>query len=227
MVPQAASDGLRRPGSPWIRRGEVALLVIGLFLLGDVLVGAAKARISRAHDERVLEVRERIFEPGRALVPGSTGHRAPDPPPPSPDAAVLGRIEIPRVGVSAIVREGDDDATLAVAVGHLPGTSLPGEPGNAVLAGHRDSFFRGLRLIRRGDRIQIRAPGNHLEYRVDSTEIVGPHEMRVVAKTPDDRLTLITCYPFAFVGRAPKRFIVRASPIKQPSLDATAVLGRP
>ncbi len=126
---------------------------------------------------------------------------------------VLCRIEIPRVGVSATVREGVDDSTLAVAVGHVTGSARPGEAGNVVLAGHRDSFFRGLRRIRKGDRILIRAPGRPVEYSVDSTEVVGPRETRVLAKTADDRLTLVTCYPFGFVGRAPKRFVVTASRI--------------
>jgi sortase A len=110
-----------------------------------------------------------------------------------------------------MVREGDDDATLAVAVGHVTGTARPGEPGNVVLAGHRDSFFRGLRRIRPADRIWIRAPGHHVEYRVESIEIVGPEETRVLARTEDDRLTLVTCYPFTFVGSAPKRFVVQAA----------------
>jgi sortase A len=95
------------------------------------------------------------------------------------------------------------------------GDRTAGRTGNVVLAGHRDSFFRGLRKIRLDDRIWIRAPGHHVEYRVDSTEVVG-RETRVLAGTADDRLTLVTCYPFGFIGSAPKRFIVTASRILRP-----------
>lgn len=184
--------------------------MIGLTLIGVVVTGAANARIQQARDERTLLEAERSFA-GRVGPDTTLKEPAPEPPPSGP--VVLGRIEIPRAGVSASVREGDDDATLAVAVGHVRGTARPGEPGNVVLAGHRDSFFRGLRRIRRGDGIWIRAPGLLVEYRVDSTEIVGPGETRVLAKTADDRLTLVTCYPFGYVGNAPKRFIVTASRI--------------
>jgi LPXTG-site transpeptidase (sortase) family protein len=194
-----------------MRRGEAVLVVVGLALLGEVLIGAANARVQGARDERTLREAERMLptDLSRSAPPGTVP--APVGAPSGP--VVLCRIEIPRVGVSAIVRDGDDDATLAVAVGHVPGTARPGEPGNVVLAGHRDSFFRGLRRIRPDDRIWIRAPGRHVEYRVESTEVVGPGETRVLAPTADDRLTLVTCYPFRFIGSAPKRFIVTASRI--------------
>ncbi|MBK8595071.1 MAG: class D sortase [Holophagales bacterium] len=197
-----------------MRRGEAVLVVVGLALLGEVLIGAANARVQGARDERTLLEAER-------MLPTRLSRSAPSRPASTPTVApsgpaVLARIEIPRVGVSAIVRDGDDDATLAVAVGHVRGTARPGEPGNVVLAGHRDSFFRGLRKIRLDDRIWIRAPGHHVEYRVDSTEVVGPGETRVLAGTADDRLTLVTCYPFGFIGSAPKRFIVTASRILRP-----------
>ncbi len=114
------------------------------------------------------------------------------------------------------MREGDDDATLAVAVGHIPGTARPGERGNMALAGHRDSFFRALRHIRAGDTIRISTPGRHYEYRVASTEVVRPEETRVLDPTAETVLTLVTCYPFGYLGHAPDRFIVRArlSPLR-------------
>ncbi len=127
------------------------------------------------------------------------------------DPLVLGRIEIPRIGVAAIVREGVDDSTLAIAVGHIPGTARPGERGNMALAGHRDSFFRELRDIRLQDTIRIVTVEQSFEYVVDSTEIVGPEDTRVLDPTGGTVLTLVTCYPFTYVGHAPKRFIVRAS----------------
>jgi sortase A len=127
------------------------------------------------------------------------------------DPLVLGRIEIPRIGVTAIVREGVDDSTLAIAVGHISGTARPGERGNMALAGHRDSFFRPLRDIRLHDTIRIVTVEQSFEYVVDSTEVVGPEDTRVLDPTGDTVLTLVTCYPFTYVGHAPNRFIVRAS----------------
>ncbi len=109
------------------------------------------------------------------------------------------------------MREGDDDTTLAVAVGHIPGTARPGDRGNMALAGHRDSFFRALRHIQVADVIHVRALGRGYEYRVDSTEVVRAEETRVLDPTGDAVLTLVTCYPFEWVGHAPNRFIVRAS----------------
>jgi sortase A len=123
---------------------------------------------------------------------------------------VVGRVEIPRVGVSALVREGDDVKTLRRAVGHIPGTALPGEVGNAALAGHRDTFFRGLRDLRTGDHILLTTPGGNARYVVKSMHVVDPSEVSVLAPTPKSTLTLVTCYPFNYIGAAPRRFIVRA-----------------
>ncbi|HKW99743.1 MAG TPA: class D sortase [Bryobacteraceae bacterium] len=136
---------------------------------------------------------------------------------PSPPAAprihpgsVLGRLEIRRLGVSVMFAEGDGEPTLRHAVGHLPGTALPGQAGNVVLAGHRDTFFRPLRHIRRGDNITLRTLHGSYRYRVDQIEIVKPSDTAVLASTKSPELTLVTCYPFHFIGHAPKRFIVRA-----------------
>lgn len=192
----------------WLRRVEIAFWVIGLSLLGGALAAIVHARVYQARQERAFSVLERA-----ASDPVAPGPAATPPPAPAPDVdpLVLGLIEIPRIGVSAIVREGDDVATLAVAVGHVPGTARPGEHGNMALAGHRDSFFRALRHIRTGDTIRIRTAGLHYDYRVDSTEVVGPLETRVLGPTAETVLTLVTCYPFGFVGHAPDRFVVRAS----------------
>jgi sortase A len=122
----------------------------------------------------------------------------------------LGRIEIGTIGLSAMILEGIDERTLRRAVGHIPGTPLPGQPGNVALAGHRDTFFRALRNIREGDEITLETLSGFYRYRVDSTKVVDPGEMRVLDNSDDAILTLVTCYPFSFVGSAPKRFIVRA-----------------
>lgn len=121
-----------------------------------------------------------------------------------------GKIEIARVKVSAIVHEGVDSRTLRRAVGHIPGTSFPGEPGNVGLAAHRDTFFRGLRDIRKSDVIRVETREGTYEYEVESTRIVLPDRVDVLEASSEPTLTLVTCYPFNYVGKAPKRFIVTA-----------------
>jgi sortase A len=124
---------------------------------------------------------------------------------------LLGEIEVPGSGIAAAIVEGDDEKTLQRAVGHLPGTALPGEKGRVALAGHRDTFFRGLRLVNENDRIRLTTPSKKTyEYRVEKTEIVKPSEVSVLAHTNESALTLITCYPFYYVGDAPLRYIVQA-----------------
>lgn len=122
----------------------------------------------------------------------------------------LGVLEIPRVGISALITDGTDSRTLRRAVGHIRGTALPDEPGNVALAGHRDTFFRPLRNIRKGDEIELTTLRGHYFYRVTSFEVVGPDDVRFLAASTRPVLTLVTCYPFYFVGPAPQRFVVRA-----------------
>ena len=127
------------------------------------------------------------------------------------DPSALGRIEVPRLGIAAIVSEGADEGTLDRAVGLLPGSARPGEAGNMVLAAHRDTFFRPLRDVRLNDRIRFVQPGHTYEYRVQSLRVVSPEETSVLASNGTEELTLITCYPFSYIGPAPDRFIVKAA----------------
>ena len=197
----------------WLRRAEIAFCVIGLSLLGGALAAIVQSRVYQARQGRAFSDMERSAAASTYGLESPPVFALPGPPTPTPEAdpLVLGRIEIPRIGVSAIVREGDDDTTLAVAVGHVPGTARPGERGNMALAGHRDSFFRALRHIQLHDTIRIRTAGRRYEYLVDSTEVVAPEETRPLDPTGDAVLTLVTCFPFEWVGHAPSRFIVRAS----------------
>lgn len=123
---------------------------------------------------------------------------------------VIGEIRIPRLELKVIVVQGGSPKALRRAVGHLPATALPGEPGNVVLAGHRDTFFRPLRSIQLGDRITFKTVDGEFEYLVESTEVVLPSDVQVLQPSSDRILTLVTCFPFYYVGAAPKRFIVRA-----------------
>ena len=131
----------------------------------------------------------------------------------APGGAV-GRLEIPRLGISVMVLEGVDAGTLQRGVGHIPGTSLPGPAGNVGLAGHRDTFFRLLKDIRTGDEIRMTTPEGTYAYRVRASEVVEPRDTWVLANTEGPTLTLVTCYPFSYIGPAPKRFVVQALPLE-------------
>jgi sortase A len=119
-------------------------------------------------------------------------------------------LEIPRLRLSAVVVEGAEEHELKLGPGHIRGTSLPGEGGNVGVAGHRDTFFRPLRLIRRDDTIKVIAHEREYQYKVVSLQIVEPEDIEVLYPTGRETLTLVTCYPFDFVGSAPRRYIVRA-----------------
>ena len=124
---------------------------------------------------------------------------------------LVGRVEVPRLDISVIVMEGTGGAVLRHAAGHIVGTALPGEPGNTAISAHRDTFFRPLRHVRVNDEITVTTTAGHYRYRVLSTEVTSPDNVSVLKATTTEILTLVTCYPFYFVGEAPERFIVRAA----------------
>jgi sortase A len=128
--------------------------------------------------------------------------------------SLLGRLTIPRLHVSAMVREGTDTGTLQLAVGHIASTALPWQDGNVCLAAHRDTLFRPLRDIHKSDLIRFDTAKGTYMYRVESTQIVGPQDVEVLRASHEPELTLVTCYPFNFVGSAPDRFIVRARQVE-------------
>jgi sortase A len=150
------------------------------------------------------------------------------------EGSLLGRVEIPRLNLSAIVREGVDNKTLSTAVGHIPSTSLPGQEGNFAIAAHRDTLFRALKDIKKDDLVTFQSPTGTYTYTVVATKIVTPSNVSVLRSDgggiipandppaqPADAshlLTMITCYPFYYVGAAPKRFIVEAELV--PNLPA-------
>jgi sortase A len=127
-----------------------------------------------------------------------------------PIGSLIGKILIPRLGMTAVVDEGIDSQTLNLSVGHIPSTALPGQPGNVGIAGHRDTFFRPLRKIQRNDIITLTTLGGDYRYRVVSIKVVSPNDVAVLDSDGTEILTLVTCYPFYFVGSAPERFVVRA-----------------
>jgi sortase A len=170
------------------------LLAVGLTALGYAAYVVVDAKTYQAIEQRRIE--HPIADVGlpAALV----------------DGAAMGEIQIPRLGMAAVVAQGDSDAVLRRAVGHLADTALPGEVGNVVLAGHRDTFFRPLKAIRVGDAITLKTRTGDFEYLVESTAVVQPTAVEELEPTGGRTLTLITCFPFSYLGSAPERFIVRA-----------------
>jgi sortase A len=201
----------RPPQRRWTSR---VLLLLGLALLGYVSFAVADGKLFQAYESwrlnQTLESAPRARTPAEpqartVAVSSADIFRAP-----LAAGSALGRIHIGRLGIDVIVAEGVDRRTLRRAVGHIPGTALPGEQGNVILTAHRDTFFRPLRHIRQGDEILLTTLQGSYRYRVASTQVVAPEDTHVLADTGEPLLTLVTCYPFYFVGPAPERFIVRA-----------------
>jgi sortase A len=190
----------------WAQRGLFACAVLLLGYCGFALVDAwtFQRRESRELD-RLLRDRQVASQgtpqPGPSTAPKSA---------PAAAHGLIGRIEIPRLLLSAVVVEGVDKITLRRAVGHIPGTALPGEPGNVGLAGHRDTFFRPLKDLKIKDEIQLSTLEGNFKYEVESLRVVEPSNVGVLAPSGENVLTLVTCYPFYYVGPAPKRWIVTA-----------------
>jgi sortase A len=184
-------------------------VVLGIASLAFVAYSLVDANLFQAYENWRLNhaLRTSVVE-AKLLTVSSTV--SVHPPPATPPGTTLGRIEISRIGVAVIMVEGTDEATLRRAVGHITGTAMPGQPGNVGIAGHRDGFFRPLRNIRLGDEITLTTLHGSFHYRVESVKIVTPQDSEVLIDSGGSFLTLVTCYPFYFVGSAPSRFIVRA-----------------
>jgi sortase A len=184
-----------------MRTLERALLVIGVVALSWY----ASAHVLTRREQAALS---RELESARAAATEAPTHHAA--PATLATRALIGRIEVPRIKLSAVAREGVDVRTLRGSIGHVPGTSLPGDAGNAAFAAHRDTFFSPLKFIRTGDQIVVTTPDGVHRYAVTGTHVVDPSDVSVLQPSTGRRLTLITCYPFDYVGSAPKRFIVQA-----------------
>jgi sortase A len=124
--------------------------------------------------------------------------------------APLGLLRLPDVDLVAPVYAGTGELALNRGLGWIEGTAPPGESGNVGIAGHRDGFFRALQDVGHGDVVELVTPDSTLRYRIDSTVVVDPDAVHVLAPTDSSVLTLVTCYPFYYVGHAPRRYIVRA-----------------
>jgi len=185
-----------------MRWSQVLLFMIGVIALGYVGFTVMEAKFYQASATRSLETQG--FGPihqGNATGANSNVQIG--------DA--LGRIAIPRIGLSVVVLQGTGARVLRLGAGHVEDTPLPGEPGNSGIAGHRDTFFRGLKDVRTDDELELQTASGVTHYRVDSVRVVQPHDTSVLwTSSGDSSLTLVTCYPFYLVGPAPKRFVVHA-----------------
>ena len=208
---------IMRHGFRWLQRG---LLILGLLLLGRSTTTAIEAHRFQAATSAAFDMASRDAAAAPSVTVGSQAPVTGEPAVALPrrtaeQGTVLGRIEIPRLRMTAMVAEGVDSRTLGRAVGHVPSTAWPGGAGNCGLAGHRDTFLRGLRNVRVDDVIHIVTLERTTIYRVEWTKVVEPTRVDVLDSTATRSLTLVTCYPFAFVGHAPQRFIVRASQVEE------------
>jgi sortase A len=182
------------------------LVVTGIVSLGAYVfllfqASAVQARLKQEFEQEIARQQAGAHSAGREAAQPLESRATID---------GLAKLDIEKAGLSAMVMEGADNATLRVAVGHIPGTALPGQGGNVGLAGHRDSFFRGLRKLTIGDEITLTTRAGTLHYTVESIRVVPPDDVNVLRNTPYPALTLVTCYPFYYVGPAPQRWIVRA-----------------
>jgi len=187
-----------------IRIAQGALLTIGLLALAYCAMEWAGAKLYQHRQAK------RFAQQILSSAGGQTQTEKPAAVIKPPAGAVIGKLEIPRIGVSVMVVEGVDSGELSRAVGHIPGTALPGRAGNIGIAGHRDTFFRPLRSVHRNDAITLRTLTAAYRYQVTATNVVRPEDVSVLGPTGQDTLTLVTCYPFYYLGAAPKRFVVRA-----------------
>jgi sortase A len=193
-------------------RRFVSVTASGLLLFGGLLLGywmfvtigtewfeaRAKRHLQPERDARAAPSESHFAGRGRAAPQRHS---------------VIGRIDVPALHVSAVILEGTQARDLRLGAGHIEGTALPGEPGNVGIAAHRDTFFRGLQRAAPNQRITITTAYGAYSYVVESTQIVNPQATSVLAPTPDPILTLVTCYPFYYVGPAPNRFVLRARAI--------------
>lgn len=180
----------------FLRGGELFFLVVGLLALLSVAFVYAEMPIYQFFaNSRLNQMQNGRKGKLRTASPGS----------------LIGRIEISRIGLSTVLLEGTDSRTLRLAAGHIPGTAFPGGTGNIGIAAHRDTFFRKLQRIRDNDIITLTTLQGSFRYKVDSVQIVEPGDVDVLDDIPSERrLTLVTCYPFRWVGPAPHRFVVSA-----------------
>lgn len=205
-----------------LQGSQRALFACAILLLGYCVFSLGDAWLFQRRAARDLDRLRPDRRAASRMTPQPVSATAPKAPP-AAEGSLIGRIAIPRLLLSEVVVEGIDRTSLRRAVGHIPGTALPGEDGNVGLAGHRDTFFRQLKDVKIDDEIQISTPLSNFNYQVVSLRIVDPENVAVLAPSGENLLTLVTCYPFYFVGPAPKRWIVKARQVSSQAVPPSDV----
>jgi len=200
MMSTTESKAFDKRGQRFIRWTRSILMIAGILALSYVSLTLFVARRFQANAELTLEKQIHAEEQHKTALRTL----------PIKEGDVLGRIEIPRIALSVVVLQGTTSKTLRLGVGHIDGTALPGESGNIGIAGHRDTFFRGLKNLHRDDKILLQTAAGISKYNVDWIQITVPRDGGIVAPTTGPSLTLVTCYPFHYVGAAPERYVVHA-----------------
>ena len=204
----AASGLTRWAAMQWTARFEAALWLVAVALLGTVAWTLADAHLFQRQAAARLERAWATPSAARPLEVTASADRAPRGGIAS--GTPLARLSIPRLGASAVVAEGTDDHVLRRALGHLPESALPGEDGNVAVAGHRDTFFRALERVEVGDELLLESGAGRARYRVEWAAVVDPDQVAVTRDSGYPALTLLTCYPFGYLGDAPYRYVIRA-----------------
>ncbi len=200
MITPSEQKGLAMRGRRFLCWMQAVLFVTGALAVAYVALTVLYANFYQEAASNTLK--DQIHAQEQQKVSGTSIE--------AKEGDVLGRIEIPRLGVKVVILQGTTSQTLRLGVGHIDGTALPGETGNIGIAGHRDTYFRALKDIRTDDEIQIQTATGLSNYKVDSVQIVAPDDTGVLAPSARSAITLVTCYPFYFIGAAPERFIVHA-----------------
>jgi len=205
MMQATESRGFARRSRGFLRCVQALLFISGAVAIGYVALMLLDARLSQQAANSDLERQMAAADAVHGDQQQPSPIRAP-----AKEGEVLGRIEIPRLGLMVAILEGTTSRTLRRGVGHIAGTALPGDAGNIGVAGHRDTYFRGLKDIHPSDEILVQTATGLSHYKVDWMRIAAPEDTGALAASNDSALTLVTCYPFYYVGPAPKRFIVHA-----------------
>ena len=205
MIRGTESERLARRSRVLLRWMQALLFIVGTLAIGYVAAVLLDAKLFQQAANSALNKQMAADEKSDVEQQQASPIRAP-----AKEGDVLGRIEIPRLGVMVAILEGTTSRTLRLGVGHIGGTALPGDAGNIGVAGHRDTYFRSLKDIHASDEILVQTATGLSHYQVDWVRIVAPEDTGVLAPSNDSALTLVTCYPFYYIGSAPKRVIVHA-----------------
>lgn len=178
----------------------LVFLLTGVILLGYVLWAYSSMYFEQRRLAREWQRQQQEQQQSRQeATPGST---------PADAGSELTLLSVPKIDLESVVVEGTDNRSLRLGPGHLSDTPQPGEAGNSVISGHRDTFFRHLNDLQMGDEVLVRRAGKTFHYKVTGKRVVEPTDVAVIAPTKDSELTLLTCYPTYYIGPAPKRLVV-------------------